>query len=163
MQRLFLKRYALQQTQLFARLVGHNVVKSATGFEIQAKREFDKLLELQGNGGTGSMHVVGPSVVCICVLPRRSSQRNYSARIPTYFLFGCDCMSGFKNQLCRFQHFSFRQKHKVINGQRFRRRFPQHPPFYLCWTILVGCISSVKWTGAQSVALRLGVIVFAQF
>jgi len=32
-------------------LVG-NVVKSAIGFEIQAKREFDKLLKLQGNGGT---------------------------------------------------------------------------------------------------------------
>ena len=30
-------------------------------------------------------------------------------------------------------------------------------------TILVGRISSVKWTGVQPVALRLRVIVFAQF
>jgi len=59
--------------------------------------------------------------------------------------------------------FSFRQKQGVINGQRFGRCFPLHPPFYPCWTILVGRISSVKWTGVQLVALRLGVIVFAQF
>jgi len=59
-------------------------------------------------------------------------------------------------------HFSFRQKHRVINGQRFGRRFPLHPSFYLCWTILVGRISSVKWTGVQPVALRLGVIAFAR-
>jgi len=57
-------------------------------------------------------------------------------------------------------HFSLQQKQRVINGQRFGRRFPLHPPFYLCWTILVGRISSVKWTGVQPVALRLGVIIF---
>jgi len=60
-------------------------------------------------------------------------------------------------------HFSFRQKQRVINSQRFGRHFPQHPPFYPRWTILVGRISSVKWTGVQPVALRLGVIVFAPF
>jgi len=60
-------------------------------------------------------------------------------------------------------HFSFRQKQRVINGQRFGRHFPLHPPFYPCWTILVGRISSVKWTGVQPVALRLGVIIFAPF
>ena len=58
-------------------------------------------------------------------------------------------------------HFSFWQKQRVINGQRFGRCFPLHPPFHPCWTILVGRISSVKWTGVQQVALRLGVIVFA--
>jgi len=59
-------------------------------------------------------------------------------------------------------HFSFRQKQRVINGQQFGRRFQMHPPFYPCWTIFVGRISSVKWTGAQPVALRFGVIIFAQ-
>jgi len=58
-------------------------------------------------------------------------------------------------------HFSFRQKQRVINGQQFGRHFPPHPPIYPCWTILVGRISSVKWTGVQPVELRLGVIVFA--
>jgi len=58
-------------------------------------------------------------------------------------------------------HFSFWQKQRVINGQWFGRRFPLHPLFYPCWTILVGRISSVKWTGVQLVALHLGVIVFA--
>ena len=51
-------------------------------------------------------------------------------------------------------HFSFRQKQRVINSQRFGRCFPLHPPFYPCWTILVGRISSVKWTGVQPVTLR---------
>jgi len=60
-------------------------------------------------------------------------------------------------------HFSFWQKQRVINGQRFGRRFPLHPPIYPCWTILVGRIASVKWTGVQPVALRLDVIVFASF
>jgi len=60
-------------------------------------------------------------------------------------------------------HFSFRQKQRVINSQRFDRRFPLHPPFYPCWAVLVGRISSVKLTGVQPVALRLGVIVFALF
>ena len=58
-------------------------------------------------------------------------------------------------------HFSFQQKQRLINGQRFGRHFPLHPLFYPCWTILVGHISSVKWTLAQPVALRLGVIIFA--
>jgi len=60
-------------------------------------------------------------------------------------------------------HFSFRQKQRVINGQRFGRRFLLHPPFYQCWTILVGRIFSVKWAGVQLVALRLGFIAFALF
>jgi len=60
-------------------------------------------------------------------------------------------------------HFSFRQKHWVINGQRFGRHFSLHPLFHPCWTILVGRISSVKWTGVQPAALHLGVIVFAPF
>jgi len=42
-------------------------------------------------------------------------------------------------------------------------QFPPHPPFYPCWTILVGRISSVKWTVVELVALHLGVIVFAPF
>jgi len=65
-------------------------------------------------------------------------------------------------------HFSFRQKQRVSNGQRFGRRLPLHLLFYPCWTILVECITSVtvkslKWTGVQPVALRLGVIAFAPF
>jgi len=60
-------------------------------------------------------------------------------------------------------HSSFQQKQRVINGQWFGRRFPLHLPFYPCWTILVGRISSAKWTDVQPVALRLGVIVFAPF
>jgi len=60
-------------------------------------------------------------------------------------------------------HFSFWQKQRVLNGQWFERRCPLHPPFYPSWTILVGRISSVKLTGVQPVALRLGVIVFALF
>jgi len=60
-------------------------------------------------------------------------------------------------------HFLFWQKQTVINGQRFGRHFLLHPPFCPCCTILVGRISSVKWTGVQPVALRLGVIVFAPF
>jgi len=60
-------------------------------------------------------------------------------------------------------HFLFWQKQRVINGQRFGRRFPLHPSFYPCWTILVGRISSVKWTGVQPAALRLEVIAFAPF
>jgi len=60
-------------------------------------------------------------------------------------------------------HFSFWQKQKVINGQGFGRRFLLHLLFYPCWTILVGRISWVKWTGVQVVALRLGIIVFAPF
>jgi len=60
-------------------------------------------------------------------------------------------------------HFSFQQKQRVINGQRFGRRFPLNPLFHPYWTIRVGYISLVKWTGAQSVALRLVVIVFAAF
>jgi len=59
--------------------------------------------------------------------------------------------------------FSFWQKHGVINSQWFGRRCPLQPPIYPCWTILVESISSVKWTGVQPVALRLGVIVFAPF
>jgi len=55
-------------------------------------------------------------------------------------------------------HFSFRQKQRVIKSQRFGRRFPLHPPFYPCWTILVERISSVKWTGVQPVALRHGLL-----
>jgi len=130
----------------------------------------------------GSMHVVRPSVVLILVLPLRSSQSSDSARILTYPPFG---ISRSKNQFIsdipsfRYlsihkpiyadfcMHFSFRQKQKVINGQQFGRRFPLHPPFYSCWTILVGRISPgispMKWTGVQPVALRLGVIVFAPF
>jgi len=57
-------------------------------------------------------------------------------------------------------HFWFRQKQRVMNGQRFRRCFPLHQPFYPCWTIFVVRISSVKWTGVQP---RLGVLVFAPF
>jgi len=60
-------------------------------------------------------------------------------------------------------HFLFRQKQRVINGQRFGRHFSLHPLFHQCWTILVGRMFSVKWTGVQPVALRLGVIVFAPF
>jgi len=58
-------------------------------------------------------------------------------------------------------HFSFQQKRRVVNGQLFGRRFLLHPLFLTCWTILVGRISPVKWTGVQPVALHLGVIVFA--
>jgi len=61
-------------------------------------------------------------------------------------------------------HFSFPQKQRVINGQRFERRFLLHLPFHPCWTILVpGHISQVKWTGVRPIALRPGVIVFAPF
>ena len=60
-------------------------------------------------------------------------------------------------------HFLFWQKQRVINSQQFGRRFPLHPLFYLCWTILVGRISSVKWIGVQLVALCLGVIIFDPF
>jgi len=60
-------------------------------------------------------------------------------------------------------HFSFRQKQRVINGQRFGRHFPLHPPIYPFWTIFVERISSVKWTFVQPVALHLGVIVFDPF
>jgi len=60
-------------------------------------------------------------------------------------------------------YFSFWQKRRDITGQRFGRRFPLHPLFHPCWTILVGRISSVKWTDVQLVALRLGVIAFAPF
>jgi len=60
-------------------------------------------------------------------------------------------------------HFSFRQKRRDINGQQFGRRFSLHPLYYPCWTILIGRISLVKWTGVQPVALRVGVIVFAPF
>ena len=62
-----------------------------------------------------------------------------------------------------FLNLLFWQKQKVINGQRFGRCFPLHPPFFPCWTILVGRIFSVKWTGVQPVALRLGVIVLPPF
>jgi len=58
---------------------------------------------------------------------------------------------------------SFRQKQKVIKVQQFGSRFPLLPLLYPCWTILVGRISSLQWTGVQPVALRLGVIVFALF
>jgi len=60
-------------------------------------------------------------------------------------------------------HFSFRQKQRVINSQRFRRRFPLHPLFRPCWTIRVERISAVKTTFVQPVALRLDVIAFAPF
>ena len=40
-----------------------------------------------------------------------------------------------------YRHFLFRQKQKFINGQRFGGRFPLHPLFHPCWTILVGRIS----------------------
>jgi len=78
---------------------------------------------------------VSPSVVLILVLPRSSSQSNAgdSAGILTYPPFGCDSA------------------------------FPLHPLFHPCWTILVGRISSVKWTGVQTFALRPGVIILAPF
>jgi len=60
-------------------------------------------------------------------------------------------------------HFLFHQKQRVINSQRFGSSFPLHPLFYLCWTIFVERISSVKWTGVQPVALHFGVIIFASF
>jgi len=48
-------------------------------------------------------------------------------------------------------HFLFQQKQRVIHGQRFGSFFPLYLLFHPCWTILVGHISSVKWTGAQRV------------
>ena len=48
-------------------------------------------------------------------------------------------------------HFLFWQKQRVIHGQRFGSFFPLFLLFHLCWTILVGHICSVKWTGVQRV------------
>ena len=103
-----------------------------------------------------------PAVFLILVLPSHSSQSSDSARILTYLPFGYLLIS--KPIYADFcMHFSFRQKQRDINGQRFARCFPLHPPFWPCWTIFVGSISLVKWTGVQPVALRLGVIVIAPF
>ena len=44
----------------------------------------------------------------------------------------------------------------VKGASQYIRRFT-------CWTILVGRISLVKWTGVQLAALCLGVIVFSPF
>jgi len=73
------------------------------------------------------------------------------------------CLDLKKNYADFCMHFSFRQKQRVVNSQRFGRRFPLHLLFDPRWTILVGRISLVKWTGVQPIALRLGVIVFAPF
>jgi len=69
-----------------------------------------------------------------------------------------------KTNLCRFLH-AILVPAEAEGHQRpaVWKVLPTIPPFYPCWTILVGRISSVKWTGVQPVALRLGVIVFALF
>jgi len=67
-----------------------------------------------------------------------------------------------ETNFCRFLH-ALPVLAEAEVYQRFGKRFPLHPLFHPCWTILVGRISSVEWTGVQPVALRLGVIVFAPF
>ena len=44
-------------------------------------------------------------------------------------------------------HFSFWQKPIVINGQRFGRCFPLHPPFYNCEELVQEFEKSVKQDG----------------
>ena len=51
----------------------------------------------------------------------------------------------------------------ILSDLGFGKRFPLYPPYHPCWTIRIECVSLVKWTGVQPVALSLRVIVFAPF
>jgi len=69
-----------------------------------------------------------------------------------------------KTNLCRFLHALLVPAEAEGHQQPMVwKALPTTSAVSLSGHFLVGRISSVKWTGVQPVALRLGVIVFALF